>query len=83
MRLRITGAQAQLLQRDWYYRFAQYEAGEDGNVTMRFGEGDAEPLLALIRWLGPGAELLSPPHWRGLLREQLEAMLRQTDDTAP
>jgi len=81
VRLRITGEQARLLQRDWYYRFAQYEAGEDGSVTMTFGEGDPEPALALIRWLGPGAELLSPPHWRALLREQLEAMLRQTDET--
>lgn len=81
VRLRITSEQARRLQRDWYYRFAQYEAREDGSVTMTFGERDAESVLALIRWLGPGAELLSPPHWRALLREQLEAMLRQTGDT--
>jgi predicted DNA-binding transcriptional regulator YafY len=77
VRLRVTAEQAQRLQRDWYYRFARYETGEDGAATMEFGEGEAELPLALVRWLGPGAELLSPEDWRGVLRAQLEAMLRQ------
>lgn len=78
-RLRITAEQARRLRRDWYYRFARYETGEDGAVTMEFGEGDAELPLALARWLGPGAEPLSPAPWRAILRAQLEAMLRQLE----
>lgn len=75
VRLRITPRQAALLRRDWYYRFAQYDAEADGRVLMTFGEGDPEPVLALLRWLGPGAELLSPAPWRALLRAELESML--------
>lgn len=81
VRLRITPEQAHRLQRDWYYRFAQYEAGDDGTIIMTLGEQDAELPLALARWLGPGAELLSPAPWRAILRAQLERMLRQLDAT--
>jgi predicted DNA-binding transcriptional regulator YafY len=81
VRLRITPEQAQRLQRDWYYRFAQYEAGDDSTIIMTLGEQDIELPLALARWLGPGAELLSPAPWRALLRAQLERMLRQLDAT--
>lgn len=81
VRLRISSEQAQRLRRDWYYRFAKYETGADGRVTMTFGESDPDLVLALLRWLGPGAELLSPASWRPLLRAQLEMMLRQVDDT--
>ena len=77
VRLRITPEQAQRLQQDWYYRFAQYEAAEDGKITMTFGEGDVDLVLALVRWLGPGAELLSPAPWRDTLRAQLQDMLQQ------
>jgi predicted DNA-binding transcriptional regulator YafY len=82
VRLRITAEQAQRLQQDWYYRFAQYEADDNGRVIMTFGERDRELVLSLARWLGPGAELLSPASWRATLREQLTAMLHQLDATA-
>ncbi len=78
VRLRITPAQAQRLRQDWYYRLAQYQTEADGGIVMSFGEDDAETVLALLRWLGPGAELLSPEEWKPLLRAQLETMLRQT-----
>jgi predicted DNA-binding transcriptional regulator YafY len=76
VRLRITAAQAQRLQQDWYYRLAQYDAEADGSFVMSFGEDDAQLVLALVRWLGPGAELLSPEEWKPILRTQLETMLR-------
>ena len=79
VRLRITADQARRLRQDWYYRFARYETDTDGAVVLEFGERDAELALALARWLGPGAELLSPAPWRTTLRAQLEAMLRQCD----
>jgi predicted DNA-binding transcriptional regulator YafY len=83
VRLRVTAEQARRLRRDWYYRFARYEAGDDGATTIEFGEADPELPLALARWLGPGAEPLSPESWRVTLRAQLEAMLRQLDGAEP
>jgi predicted DNA-binding transcriptional regulator YafY len=80
VRLRVTLEQAQRLQQDWYYRFALYEPAYDGAVMMTIGERDPELVLALVRWLGPDAEIISPPAWRALLRIQLEAMLRSLDD---
>lgn len=79
VRLRITEEQEQRLQRDWYYRFAHYEPDGDGRVIMTIGERDRELVLALVRWLGPGAELLVPAEWRDVLREQLTAMHHQHD----
>ena len=79
VRLRITSEQARRLRQDWYYRFAAYEAADDGGVIMTLGEQDPELPLALARWLGAGAEVLSPAPWRAALRAQLEAMLRQLD----
>lgn len=79
VRLRVTKEQMQRLQRDWYYRFALYEPAEDGSVMMTFGERDPELVLALVRWLGPGAEILSPLAWRTKLRAQLEAMIQTLD----
>ena len=46
---------------------------------MTIGERDRELVLALVRWLGPGAELLVPAEWRDVLREQLTAMHHQHD----
>jgi hypothetical protein len=42
---------------------------------MKFGENDPKNVLALLRWLGPGAELIEPETWRGLVREELQQML--------
>ncbi len=77
VRLRVTAEQADRLRQDWYYRFARYDVEDDGNIIMTFGEADADQVLALVRWLGPGAQLLAPERWRVLLRTQLEAMLGQ------
>lgn len=78
VRLRITAEQAERLQGDWYYRHALYEDAGDGRMLLTLGEADEELVLALVRWLGPGAELLSPEAWRATLRAQLVAMWEQT-----
>ena len=44
---------------------------------MTIGERDL--VLSLVRWLGPGAELLTPAAWRDALREELTAMLHGTE----
>jgi predicted DNA-binding transcriptional regulator YafY len=71
----LTAEQAARLGDDWYYRHARFEPLPDGRVAMTFGEGEPAVVLALLRWLGPGAELLEPRAWRRLWREELLAML--------
>lgn len=73
--LRLTPTQATRLQQDWYYRHAHYEQATDGGVLMSFGEDDQAVVLELLRWLGPGAELVAPAAWRAALRAELLAML--------
>jgi len=75
VRLRVTRAQARWLQQDWYYRFAQYEGEGEDTMLMTFGEGDRHLVFALLRWLGPGAELLSPVAWREAFASETRATL--------
>jgi hypothetical protein len=42
---------------------------------MTFGESDRSVVLELLRWLGPGAELIEPRAWRHALRDELSKML--------
>ena len=56
-------------------RRAQFEPLTDGEVVMTFGEEHEETALELVRWLGPGAELLEPKPWRAALEAQLAQML--------
>lgn len=46
-----------------------------GEVLVTFGEGKREFVFELLRWLGPGAELVEPKAWRADLRSELEQML--------
>jgi predicted DNA-binding transcriptional regulator YafY len=75
VKIRLTPAQAERLKRDWYYGHARYEALPDGNALMTFGEGRREFVFELLRWLGPGAELVEPQAWRNELKRELEEML--------
>jgi predicted DNA-binding transcriptional regulator YafY len=75
VRLRVTRAQAERLQQDWYYRHAAFTLAPDEMLTMEYGDDDAARVLALVRWLGPGAELLEPAAWREAARAELEEML--------
>ena len=69
----MTAAQAARLQADWLYRFARYEVDGD-RVVMTYGEVDAALVFELVRWLGPGAELLRPAEWRPRLAAELAAL---------
>jgi predicted DNA-binding transcriptional regulator YafY len=73
--LRITGGQAERLKQDWYYRHARFEELASGWVKMTFGEDNRGVVLDLLRWLGPGAELIAPVEWRAALRAELAEML--------
>jgi Predicted transcriptional regulator len=76
----MTEAQAELLRRDWYYGKARFEALPDGRVAMRYGEFTPEDTAALVRWLGPGAELVEPKAWRPLMAAGLREMLADYED---
>jgi hypothetical protein len=75
VRVRLTPTQVGQLQRDWYYGRARFAPVPDGTILMTYGEDNREAALALVRWLGPGAELIEPVAWRAALRRDLEAML--------
>jgi len=75
VKIRLSCAQAERLQQDWYYRHANFEPITQDQVLMTFGEGNPTVVLELLRWLGPGAELIEPDAWREKMREELRQML--------
>ncbi|MAA99340.1 MAG: transcriptional regulator [Stappia sp.] len=72
--LEMGEAQAGRLARDWYYRHATVEPAGPGRLHVRIPSRDPAIILPLARWLGPGAELLSPPDLRNRLAAELAAM---------
>jgi predicted DNA-binding transcriptional regulator YafY len=74
VKIRMTRHQAERLAADWYFRFAQFEPSGADETVMTYGENDRASVLELVRWLGPGAELLEPAAWRATLRDELRAM---------
>jgi predicted DNA-binding transcriptional regulator YafY len=75
VKIRLSCAQAERLQQDWYYRHASFEPITQDQVLMTFGEQNPTVVLELLRWLGPGAELIEPHTWRERMREELSQML--------
>ncbi|MDQ2905353.1 MAG: YafY family transcriptional regulator [Chloroflexota bacterium] len=75
VKIRLSSAQAERLQQDWYYRHAHFEPETPDQVVMTFGEQNSTLVLELLRWLGPGAELLEPHAWRETMKEDLRQML--------
>jgi len=73
--IRLSRAQAERLQRDWYYHHARFEYVDEDTVAMTFGEDDHATVMELLRWLGPGAELVEPAEWREIMRADLRQML--------
>jgi predicted DNA-binding transcriptional regulator YafY len=79
VRIRLQRRQAERLRLDWYFRFAQFQPAGPDAVVMTYGESDRAMVLELVRWLGPGAELLEPKAWRAQLKEELRAMAASYD----
>ncbi|EFH82675.1 helix-turn-helix transcriptional regulator [Ktedonobacter racemifer] len=73
--IRLTRLQAERLQRDWYYRHARFEERRGDQVIMTIGEENQTIVFELLRWLGPGAELIEPRAWREQMKEELRQML--------
>ncbi len=74
VKIRMKREQAERLAADWYFRFAAFEPSGADETVMTYGENDRASVLELVRWLGPGAELLEPTAWRATLRDELRAM---------
>lgn len=74
VRIRMSVAQAARLSRDWYFGNAEFRKAPGGKTDMLYGERDADNAAALVRWLGPGAELVEPKEWRAGIREGLVMM---------
>jgi predicted DNA-binding transcriptional regulator YafY len=74
-RVAMTREQAERLRRDWFYGNAVFEERVGGGVEMVYGEYRPEAAAELVRWLGPGAQLVEPPEWRPIVAEGLRKML--------
>ena len=80
--IRVTAAQAARLAEDWYYRHAVFTPAEDGRIAISIPTTSRDRLYPLIRWLGPGAELISPASLRPDLARQLSQMAQAHADEA-
>jgi predicted DNA-binding transcriptional regulator YafY len=80
VKIRLSAEQASRLKQDWYFGFARYDDLLDGQVIMTYGEDNQHYVFNLLRWLGPGAELLKPHNWRADLREELRQMVTIYED---
>ncbi len=76
VRIALRPEQAERLKRDWYYGNALFEADGKGRTVMTYGESSPENAAELVRWLGPGAELLEPEEWRNLVAASLLELFR-------
>lgn len=81
--IRVGAEQAAKLSHDWYYRHAVFTPDGDGNITISVPKTDPGTLFPLIRWLGPGAELIAPQALRADLASELEGMARLHHDGTP
>ena len=53
----------------------RFEPLANDQILMTYGENNRDLVLDLLRWLGPGAELIEPKAWRSSIRAELEQML--------
>jgi predicted DNA-binding transcriptional regulator YafY len=72
-RIRMRAEAAETLRRDWYYRHASFTPDGDG-VVMALSDTDPGTILPLVRWLGPGTEILAPQALRDKFCGELEAI---------
>ncbi|TYC49322.1 WYL domain-containing protein [Rhodobacterales bacterium] len=72
----ITPQQARQLSADWYYRHAVFTPACDGRIMVSVPNTSRARVLPLIRWLGPGAELIEPQDLRRELAAELAELAR-------
>lgn len=74
VKIRMTPAQAKRLGTDWFFGASSFARTGPDEVIMTYGEGEAANALELVRWLGPGAEILEPLEWRQQMRDELDRL---------
>lgn len=74
VRILMPKERAERLRRDWYFGYGQFRPAGREQVEMLYGENDPARVFELVRWLGPGVELLEPADWRPLLARELTVM---------
>ena len=72
-RIRMSKDQARLISQDWYYRHATFLPDTAGTVVLSLPSVDPARVLPLVRWLGPGAEILEPAELRAQMQADLTA----------
>jgi predicted DNA-binding transcriptional regulator YafY len=72
----ITASQAKKLSADWYYRHAVFTPAGEGKILISIPSTSRMRILPLVRWLGPGAELLAPEPLRQEFAAELEELTR-------
>ncbi len=73
-KIRLTARQAKRLSADWYYRHAVFTPIANGEILISIPSVDPGRILPLVRWLGPGAELLEPAHLREEIASEYAAL---------
>lgn len=73
-KIRITAHQARKLSADWYYRHAVFSPLDGGDMLIAIPSADEARILPLVRWLGPGAELIAPDSLKQALARELAEM---------
>lgn len=71
----VTATQARKLSADWYYRHAVFTPAGDGKILISIPSTSRLRILPLVRWLGPGAELIGPEALRQELAAELEELV--------
>lgn len=79
----ITAHQAKKLSADWYYRHAVFTPAGEGKILVSIPSTDRARILPLVRWLGPGAELLSPDGLRLELMNELASLSALYEQSCP
>lgn len=75
--IKVRPEQAAQLSHDWYYRHAAFSPAADGGVLISIPNSDPAVLFPLVRWLGPGAELVAPEGLRTDLARDLAEMAQR------
>jgi hypothetical protein len=83
VRIKMTAAHVARLERDWYCGRARFDPEPDGTALMTYGEDNLQAVFSVLRWLGPGAELVAPAPWRDAFAADLTAMLTNYQARAP
>jgi WYL domain len=83
VRIKMTAAHVARLERDWYCGRARFDSEPDGTALMTYGEDNLQAVFSVLRWLGPGAELVAPAPLARRLRRRPHRHAHQLPSKSP